>query len=121
MDGDRPVPEQRRQSPGIGTSDSRQVHESRKAAVTPIGDCLVDEVGDEDDLCAPEVVTGPEENPGQEEKVVQDKVGGNIGSGRDKDRVLGEEVPDIAELGKKQEDPGWQLAYGSSGDIFMDT
>lgn len=39
---DRAVPEQRRQCPGIGTGNSRQMHECRQAAVAPVGDCLVD-------------------------------------------------------------------------------
>jgi hypothetical protein len=35
------------------------VHESRQAAVSPVGDRLVDQVGDEDNLGTPEVVAGP--------------------------------------------------------------
>lgn len=70
VDSDRAVPEQRRQCPGIRTGDGGQVHESRQAAVAPVGDCLVDKVGDEDDLRAPEVVAGPKEDPSGEEKVV---------------------------------------------------
>lgn len=59
VDSDRAVPEQSCQSPGIGASDCGQVHESRKAAVAPVSDCLVDEVSDENDLGSPEVVAGP--------------------------------------------------------------
>jgi hypothetical protein len=46
------------------------VYEGRETAMTPVGNGLVDEVGDEDDLGAPEVVTGPEENPGEDEEIV---------------------------------------------------
>lgn len=41
--------------------------EGGEALVTPVGDGLVDEVGDQDDLGAPEVVSGPEKNPGKDE------------------------------------------------------
>jgi hypothetical protein len=63
-------------------------------------------VGDEDDLGAPEVVPGPEEDPGEEEEVIQDEVGGYIGSGCDQNIVLGEKVPNIAELREEKKDPG---------------
>jgi hypothetical protein len=46
------------------------VYESGEALVTPVGNSLIDEVGDENDLGAPEVVTGPEEDPGEDEEVV---------------------------------------------------
>lgn len=67
-------------------------------------------MGDEDDLCAPEVVAGPEEDPSGEEEVVQDEVGSYIGSCRDEDIVLGKEVPDIAELREEEDDPGWGVS-----------
>jgi hypothetical protein len=102
---DRTVPEQSCQCPGIGTGDSREVHESRQAAVAPVGDRLVDQVGDENDLSAPEVVTSPEEDPSEEEEIIQDEVGGYIGGGCDQNIVLGEEVPDVAKLGEEKEDP----------------
>lgn len=46
------------------------MNEGGETAVTPVSNGLVDEVGDEDDLGAPEVVTGPEEDPGEDEEVV---------------------------------------------------
>jgi hypothetical protein len=67
VNGDGSVPEERRQSPGIGSGDGGQVDEGGEALVTPVGDGLVDKVGDEDDLGAPEVVSGPEKNPGKDE------------------------------------------------------
>lgn len=65
--GDSSVPEERRQSPGIGSGYGGEVDEGGQAAVTPVSNGLVDEVCDEDDLGAPEVVSGPEENPGKDE------------------------------------------------------
>lgn len=100
------IPEQRSQGPGIWTCDGRKVDEGWKTRVVPVGDGLVDEVGDEDDLRTPEVVASPEEDPGKGEQVVQDEVRGHIGSGCYESSVLVEEVPDIAELGEEQEDPG---------------
>lgn len=38
MHCDRAIPEQRRQCPGIGTRNGRQVHESGEAMVAPVGD-----------------------------------------------------------------------------------
>lgn len=67
---DRAVPEQSCQRPGIGASDSGKMHESRQAAVAPVGDSLVNQVRDEDDLGTPEVVTSPQEDPGEDEEVV---------------------------------------------------
>jgi hypothetical protein len=104
--GDSTVPEQRRQSPGVGSGNGRQVHESGQAAVAPIGDGLVDEVGDEDDLGPPEIVASPQENPDKEEQIVQDEVGGNVGSSSHDGWVFVEQVPNIAELGEKEKDPG---------------
>lgn len=90
------------------------MHEGWQAVVAPVGDGLVDEVGDEDDLCAPEVVAGPEEDPGEDEKVVEDEVGCYVGGCGDEGCILGEEVPDIAELGEEEEDPG-----GSVSALFL--
>lgn len=96
MHGDRAVPEERCEGPGIGSGDGGKVYEGREAAVAPVGDGLVDKVDDEDDLGAPEVAAGPEENPGEHEQVVQDEVRGDVGGGGDQDGFLGEEVPDVA-------------------------
>lgn len=90
------------------------MHKGRQAAVAPVGDCLIDQVSDEDDLCAPEVIAGPQEDPSSEEEVVQNEVGGYIGRSCDENIVLGKEVPDIAELREEEDDPGWKLGCGCS-------
>lgn len=105
VDGDGTVPEQRGQRPGIGTGDSGEMHKSGQTAVTPVCDGLVKKVGDENDLSTPEVVASPQQDPGKGEQVVQDEVGGYVGGGSHQGRVLGEQVPYIAQLGKQQEDP----------------
>ena len=44
--------------------------EGRQTVVAPVGGMLEEEMGSEDDLRAPEVVAGPEEDPGEDEEVV---------------------------------------------------
>jgi hypothetical protein len=80
--------------------------------VTPVGNGLIDEVDDEDDLGAPEVVTGPEKDPGEDEEVVKNEVCGDVGGGCDEDGFLGEEVPDVAELREEEEDPRLGVLVG---------
>lgn len=71
----------------------------------PIGDVLIDEVGGEDHLSTPEVVAGPEQDPGKDEQVIQNEVGGHVGSSGHQGSILGEEMPDITQLGEEKEDP----------------
>lgn len=100
------IPEQRRQSPSVRSRDGRQVHESGKSPVSPVCNGLVDEVDDENDLSPPEVVTSPQQDPDNEEDVVEDEMGSDVSSSRHDSGVLVEQVPDIAELGEEQKDPG---------------
>jgi len=88
MHRDSPVPEQRCQSPGVGARNSGQVHESGQPAVATVCDGLVDEVGDENDLGPPEVVAGPQHDPDNEEHIVQDEVGGDVGGSCYQGRVF---------------------------------
>jgi hypothetical protein len=44
--------------------------------VAPVGDCLVDKVGDEDDLRAPEVVAGPKEDAGSSSSCLSSAMSG---------------------------------------------
>lgn len=57
------------------------MHECRKPTVAPVCGVEVDEVENEKDLGAPEVVAGPEEDPDEEGEVVEDEVGGDVGGG----------------------------------------
>lgn len=88
VDSHRAVPEQGHQSPGEGPSNGGQVHQRWQGAVTPVGDMLIDKVGHEDDLRAPEVVAGPEQDPGEDEEVVQDEMRSDVGGGGHDCRVL---------------------------------
>lgn len=57
------------------------MHERRKPTVAPVCGVEVDEAEDEEDLGAPEVVAGPEQDPDEEDEVVEDEVGGDVGGG----------------------------------------
>lgn len=78
---DSSIPKQPKQRPRIRPRDSREVHEGRKPTVAPVCGVEVDKVENEEDLGAPEVVAGPEEDPDEEGEVVEDKVGGDVGGG----------------------------------------
>lgn len=94
--GDSSVPEQRSYSPSEWTCDSREVYESGQSMVSPVSGELVEEMGDNNDLGAPEMVAGPEENPGEDKEVIQDKVGCDVGGRCDDRCIFGEKVPDVA-------------------------
>ena len=51
------------------------------------------------------MAANPEEDEGEEEEVVQDEVGTDIGGGGDVGLVVGEEVPDIADLEYEDDEP----------------
>lgn len=103
--GDGTVPEDGRQRPRVGAGDGREMHKGGQARVAPVAGVLVDEVGGQDDLGAPEVVTDPQHDPGEDEEVVEDEMGRHVGGGRHQGGVLGEEMPDIAQLGQEEEEP----------------
>lgn len=105
IDGHCTVPEQGHQRPGERPGDGGEMHQSREGAMTPVRGVQIQVVGDEDDLRAPVVVPGPEEDPGEDEQVVQDEVGADVGGGGDDGRVSVEEMVDIAQLGEEQENP----------------
>lgn len=74
------------------------MHEIWQFRVAPVSDALVDEMGHQNNLGAPEVVASPERDPGENEQVVQNKVGGYVSSSSYDGSLLVEEVPHIAKL-----------------------
>lgn len=60
---------------------------------------------DEDDLSGPEVAADPEHDEREDQEVVENEVRSYIGSAGDEGGVLGEQVPDITDLGNEQENP----------------
>lgn len=105
MGRNRAVPEQSRQRPGIGTRNGREMDKGRGSQMRPVSGRLAEDVDDEDDLGGPEVVAHPQHDKGEDEQVIQDEMGGYIGGCGDQDGILGEEVPQIADLGEQQQDP----------------
>lgn len=91
----------------------------RKTRIPPVRGVLVDEMSGEDDLGAPEVVPDPEEDPGEDEQIIQNEVAGYVGGGGDQDGILGEEMNDIADLGEKEEDPNmcWLMSKDGTGRL----
>lgn len=74
------------------------MHKIWQILVAPVSNTLVDEMGHENNLGTPEVVASPERDPGENEYVVEDKVGGYVRGSSYDGRLLVEEVPHIAEL-----------------------
>lgn len=94
------IPEQSSQRPGIWSRDSRPVHERRRSEMDPICRRLAQDMDNEDDLGWPEKVSGPKHDESEDQEVVEDEMGGNIGSAGDEGSVSGEQMPEIAKLGQ---------------------
>jgi hypothetical protein len=73
-DGSRSRPEERNQCPGIWACDNSYMRNRWQSANAPEQEMLVDKVGNHNDLGGPEVVSSPEEDPRNNEEVVQDEV-----------------------------------------------
>lgn len=110
---DSSVPEQSGNGPGIGARNSRQMDEGGSNSVVPVGGRLGKQMGDQDDLSWPEKIANPEHDESKDEEVIQDEMASNIGGRRNEDVIAGEEVPNIADLGKKQQDPAKGLVLNS--------
>lgn len=80
---DGSIPEESQQSPGIRASDGGEMHKGGEPAMAPVHGVLVDKARDEQDLGGPEVVARPEEDPDEDEEVVEHEVRGYIGGGCD--------------------------------------
>lgn len=59
----------------------------------------------EHDFSRPEVAADPEHDECKYEKIVEDEVGGYIGGTGNESAVVGEEVPDIADLRQEENNP----------------
>ena len=70
-----------------------------------IGVPAVDQVGDQDNLGTPEVAPSPEEDPGEDEQVVENKMRTHIGGRRHDRGIFMEKMVNIAELGEEEKNP----------------
>lgn len=66
--------------------------------MSPVSRRLANDVDNEDDFSGPEVAANPEQDESKDEQVVEDEVGGYISGAGDERAIVGEEVPDIADL-----------------------
>ena len=98
MHGDGTVPEQRHQRPGKGPCDGGQMYQWGQRAMSPVRRMLIDQVGHQDNLGTPEVAPSPEEDPGEDEQVIQNKMRTHVGGCRHNRGIFMEKMVDIAEL-----------------------
>ena len=73
--------------------------------MSPVSRMLVDQMGDQDNLGTPEVAPSPEEDPGEDEQVVQNKMRTHVGGRRHDRGIFMEKMVNIAELGEEEKDP----------------
>ncbi len=73
--------------------------------MSPVCGRLADDMHDQDDFSGPKVAADPEHDECKDEEVVEDEVRGYIGGAGDECAVVGEEMPDIADLRQKEDDP----------------
>lgn len=99
------VPVKRDEGPGQWSGDDWEVDKAWGGWVTEVERGQVEEVDDQDDLGPNEVGAHEEHDEGELKEVVEDEVGADRGGGVDVVGVVGEEVPDIADLKSEQDDP----------------
>lgn len=95
MHGDSTIPEQRHQRPGKGPRDCGQMDQRGQCTVSPVSRMLVDQVGHQDNLGPPEVAPSPEENPSEDEQVVENKMRTHVGGRRHDRGIFMEKMVDI--------------------------
>lgn len=116
------IPEERDQSPGIWACNDGYMRQRRQGADAPEGDVLVDEVSDQNDLSWPEMVPGPEEDPREDEEVVQNEMRRRVGCYSDNRYILGKELDQVPDLGEEEEDPARMLPIcaGEEGRVCIE-
>lgn len=110
-----PAPEQRGPVPGERPADDGDVDEARRLGVAEVGGVEVEVIGDEQQLGQHEVRAHPQVDEAEEQQVVQDEVGADVGSGGHVWSVGRVEVPAVADLEDVKSEPvsgGVQSAEG---------
>jgi hypothetical protein len=102
---DGAVPVDGHECPGQRARDGGCVDETRIRVVAEVERGQVKEVDDQDELGPAKVRADEEHDEGEVQQVVQDEVAANRGGGIDLDRVLGEEIGDVADLKYEENDP----------------
>jgi len=81
------------------------VNKAGSGAVAEVGRGQIEEVDDEQQQGQPEVRAYPEVDEAEEEEVVRDEVGTDMGGGGDVNGVRGVEVVAVADLEDEKDDP----------------
>lgn len=71
----------------------------------------VEEVDDQNNLRPDEVTANEEHDPSELQEVVEDEMAPDSSGCLDMVAVLGEEVPDVAELGDEEEEPAKSVIF----------
>jgi len=104
-DRDGTVPEERGQRPRVGSGDRGEMDKRRQGTMDPVRGGLAEEVCGQDDFGSPEVVPHPEQDPREDEEVVQDEVARDAAGCVHQRCIPGKEMPDVGELREQEEDP----------------
>lgn len=100
-----PVPEQGDKSPSQRSGDDRYLDQEHRRAVVKVQRREVEEVDDQHQLGDPEVRPHPQQDERRLQHVVDDEVAADVGGLPDPVGVVGEEVPDVADLEDQEHEP----------------
>lgn len=101
---DGTVPEDGNEGPGERAGDGGKVDELVICVVAEVEDGEVDEVEDEEQLSPAEQGADEKHDKAEVEEIVCNEVGGDRGGVGHHDRVGGEEVADVAQLGDEEDE-----------------
>jgi len=102
---DGTVPEEGKLNPGQWHGDSWEMDPSWSFGMAEIQTDELAPVDDEHEFREPVMGAGPEHDPSELEKVEEDKMRSNGSSLLDEDGIVGEQVPDVADLEDEQSHP----------------
>lgn len=107
------LPVQSNESPSQRSSNGRDMDSTSIGVVAEVEGRQVEEIDDQDNLRPEEVSPNKQHYPGELQEIVEDEVASDTGRSLDVVAILGEEVPDVCELGDEESEPGI-LAKGFS-------
>lgn len=108
--------------PGQRTANSADVDEARRGRVAEVGKRQIEEIDYEQQLSEPKVRAHPQMDEAEEEEVVRDKVGADVGGGGDVDGVGGVEGVGVDELQDEEDEPvdaGEDAVLGKGGRVVV--
>lgn len=105
IDHDGTVPVESDESPGQRSRDDGQVDKAWVCWMAEVKGRQIEEVDNQEQLCPPEVRTYEEHDEAELEKVAEDEVGAHTRCSSDEIGVLGEQMPDVADLEDEEDNP----------------